>query len=78
MKAELTEMERLKMENYALKVHMVQQQFQQLQMERAAFIHQLEKNHPGYEWREQEGLVRAEEYEAVDARPEAYPEFTPH
>jgi hypothetical protein len=58
---ELTELERVKLENYMLRIVYMQQQLQQMQNERVTFIRQLEVNHPGYEWNEQHGLVREEE-----------------
>ena len=67
---ELTELERVKMENFALRIMFMQQQLQQMQIERANFIHQIEDRHPGYKWSEAEGLVRE------DAG-EPYPEMTP-
>lgn len=55
--AELTELERLKMENFALKHNTMQLQLQAVLAERAAFIRQIEEAHPGYCWEEQRGLV---------------------
>ena len=69
----LTEVERLRMENYALRYNLLQQQMQQIQAERAALIQLIEQAHPGNEWREGYGLIEKEE---ADAEP--YPEFTPH
>ena len=54
---QLTELERVKMENYALKPNSLQQQLQGNLIERAAFIRQIEAAHPGYQWDEQGGLV---------------------
>jgi hypothetical protein len=67
---ELSELERVKMENFALRILFMQQQLQQMQIERANFIHHLEDRHPGCKWSEAEGLVRE------DAG-EPYPEMTP-
>ena len=55
--AELTELERTKLENYALKHNLVQQQLQRIVDERSAYIRQIEEAHPGYAWDEQKGLV---------------------
>lgn len=60
-KVEMTETERLKMENFALRYHVLQQQIQQILAERAAFIQQLEAAHPGSEWNEQQGLIAVED-----------------
>lgn len=54
---ELTEIERLKMENYALKFNMLQSQINTIVAERAAFIKVIEADHPGYVWTDQNGLV---------------------
>lgn len=56
----LTELERTKMENYALKHNLMSQQLQQLVAERGAYIKQIEAAHPGCTWDEQRGLVRSE------------------
>lgn len=71
-KPELSELERVKMENYTLRILFLQQQLQQMQSERTTFICQIMDAHPGYEWSETQGLVAKEEAE------EPYPEFTPH
>ena len=62
---ELTELERIKLENYALKIAFMQQQLQQIGLERATYIREVEANHPGYVWREQQGLVSEEDIEAL-------------
>ena len=67
---ELTELERVKMENFALRIMFMQQQLQQMQIERANFIHHLEDKYIGYKWSEAEGLVR-------ENAGEPYPEMTP-
>jgi hypothetical protein len=74
MSFELTEMERLKLENMTLRMMFLQQQTQQLQAERASLISKIEETHPGSEWREGYGLVEKEE----ETEREPYPEFTPH
>ena len=56
-KPELTELERLKLENFALKHNAMQQQIQANLAERAAFIQRIEEAHPGFAWNEKEGLV---------------------
>ena len=58
--AELTELERVKMENFGLKHNALQQQQQNNLTERAAFILQIEAAHPGFKWEEQKGLVPME------------------
>lgn len=68
----LTELERLKMENFTLRIVVMQQQLQQAQTERAVFIAKLEQAYPGMEWDEQRGLVRRDEVKDL------YPEFAPH
>lgn len=56
---ELTELERVKLENFALKHNTLQQQLQMNLAERAAYIRGIETAHPGYQWDEQQGLVTA-------------------
>ena len=56
----LTELERTKLENYALKHNLVQQQLQQIVAERTAYIQQIVAAHPGCTWDEQKGLLRDE------------------
>ena len=56
---ELTELERTKLENFALKHNLVQAQLQRIVDERAAYIRQVEEAHPGCKWDEQKGLVVA-------------------
>jgi hypothetical protein len=63
-KAELTELERVKLENFALKHNALQQQLQANLQARLALITQIEAAHPGYQWNEQQGLV------AIDVKPE--------
>ena len=55
--AELTDYERLKLENFGLKHNALQRQQQDNLTERAAFIQQMEAAHPGFKWEEQKGLV---------------------
>lgn len=54
---ELSEVERLKLENYALRHSIMQGNLQQLLVERNAYLKQLEENHPGYAWDETRGLL---------------------
>lgn len=56
---ELTEVEKLRMENFALKHNMLQSQIQMVIAERVNFIESINENHPGYVWDEQKGLVPA-------------------
>lgn len=56
---ELSELERTKLENFALKHNLVQQQLQRIVDERAAYIRLVEEAHPGCKWDEQKGLVAA-------------------
>lgn len=58
--AELSELERLKLENYALKYNMLQTQLQQIAAERQAYLRQLVADHPGYVWNEAQGVLAAE------------------
>jgi hypothetical protein len=57
---QLSELERLKMENFALKYQTLQHQMQSVVTERTALIKQIEADHPGCTWDEQRGLVHAE------------------
>jgi hypothetical protein len=56
----LTEVERLTLENYALRYNLLHQQMLQIQGERAAFIRLIEQAYPGYEWRDGSGLIEKE------------------
>jgi hypothetical protein len=55
----LTEIERLKLENFALKYQAMQAQSQQLLAERAGFIQQIVAARPGFTWDDKLGLVPA-------------------
>jgi hypothetical protein len=66
---ELTELERVRLENNTLRLVLLQQQLQQVQAERAMLIKQIEMEHPGSVWNEQRGFVQTAE---------PYPESTPH
>lgn len=75
MTEQLSELERVKLENNTLRIALLQNQLQQTHNERAAFLQQLEAAHPGYEWSEQNGrLIPQETEEQIPG----YPEFTPH
>lgn len=54
---QLSELERVKLDNFALKHNAIQQQLNANLIERGAYIKQVEAAHPGYQWRDQEGLV---------------------
>jgi hypothetical protein len=56
-KPELTELERLKLENYGLRAYVLETQLRQVGQERVQFIQQMEKQHPGWQWRDPEGWV---------------------
>jgi hypothetical protein len=56
----LSEFERVKLENFALKNNILQQQVQANLLERVAFINTIEESHPGYRWSDPEGLVKSE------------------
>lgn len=58
---ELTELERVKMENFALKHSTMQSQLQSNLTQRNAFIREIEAAHPGYRWDETQGLVAEEQ-----------------
>jgi hypothetical protein len=55
---ELTELERLRLENVTLKYNALEAQQQNLVAERIRIIQQIEAAYPGWVWKEQEGLVR--------------------
>jgi len=59
--AELTELERVKLENFALKHNLMQQQLQANLAERGALIEKIEAANPGYRWDDRQGLVRVAE-----------------
>lgn len=63
--AKLTEIEQLKMENFALKHNMLQSQMQMIVAERALFIDQINTNHPGFIWDDAKGLVAAVPQEVI-------------
>ena len=58
--AALTELERLKLENFGLRYQALQQQMQQILADRAVLLRQIEADHTGYRWDDQRGLVLAE------------------
>ena len=57
---QLTEIERLKLENLMLRYNALQQQMNQILVERSTLLRQIETDRPGYRWDEQKGLVLAE------------------
>lgn len=68
--ATMTEMERLQMENYALRHNLLQQQMQQVIAERTGYIKKLEAEHPGYAWDERQGLIPRQAMTPPEARPQ--------
>jgi len=62
---DLTPIERLKMENSALRHQLTQQALQQIIAERVALIREIEGNHPGYKWDERTGLTQDDPPESV-------------
>jgi hypothetical protein len=58
---ELTELERVKIENFNLRLLYMQQQIQQVQAERILFLREVEAAHPGYRWSDQQGLIEDDE-----------------
>ena len=54
---ELTETEKLRLENTALKYNALQGQIQTLMRERQLIIEQIEARLPDWQWREGEGLI---------------------
>ena len=54
---ELTDLEKLKLENTALKYSVLQGQMQSLMRDRQIIIEQIEQRLPDWQWREGEGLV---------------------
>lgn len=73
--AELTELEQVKLENFALRNNALQQQLQANLAARAAFIKQVEAAHPGYQWDETKGLTPSPSFHAqasAPASPSAY------
>ena len=62
MDAELTELERVKLENFALKHNTLQQQVQANLAQRAAHIKEIEAAHPSLRWDEQRGFVKKDEH----------------
>lgn len=54
---ELSEVERLKLENLNLKQFALEIQLQQVMAERARLIKQIEEDRPGWRWKEPNGFV---------------------
>jgi hypothetical protein len=63
---ELSELERLKIENCNLRILYMQQQIQQVQTERSVFLRQLEAANPGYSWSDQYGRLIQEDVENLE------------
>lgn len=90
MTPELTEVQKLKLENFTLRHIAFESQMRQNQLDRAQFIHTIEQAHPGWRWEDPQGLVENEEYEATGQPPHTkangsarkptkqFPEMTPH
>lgn len=57
IKPELTEIEKLKLENFTLRHIAFEAQLRQNQMDRAIFLHSLEQAHPGWRWQDPAGFV---------------------
>ena len=57
----LTELERVKLENFVLRNNALQQQLQANLMARTTYIEEVVAAHPGYEWDEAMGLIQKEE-----------------
>lgn len=55
--SKLTEVEQLKLENFNLKHNILNTQVQSNWAARAAFIKQVEADHPGYSWDDTKGLI---------------------
>lgn len=75
---ELSEMERLKLENFTLRHIAFDAQIRQNQLDRAQLIHSIEQAHPGWRWQDPNGLVPKEDEREEDERTEPYPEMTPN
>jgi len=60
-KPELTEVEKLKLENFTLRHIAIEAQLRQNTMDRALFLHAIEQAHPGWRWQDPDGLVPIEE-----------------
>jgi hypothetical protein len=65
---ELTETERLKLENFALRQFALETQLRQNTIDRVFFLRSIEEKHPGWRWQDPEGLVEKED------EPETEPE----
>jgi hypothetical protein len=71
-------MQKLKLENFALRQLAFQSQVRQNELDRAQFIHGIEQAHPGWRWQDPQGLVPKEDEREEDERMEPYPEMTPN
>jgi hypothetical protein len=77
-KPELTEIERLKLENFTLRHITFEAQLRQNQLDRAVFLKSLEETYPGWRWQDPEGLVEVAEPRKAEPVKEPYPEMTRH
>jgi hypothetical protein len=67
---ELTETERLKLENFALRQFALEMQLRQNAIDRAIFLHHIEEKHPGWRWQDPEGLVAKEDEPETEPEPQ--------
>lgn len=65
---QISELERVKLENYALKHNSLQRQLQDNLAERAAFIKQIVDTHPALRWDDTRGFVSKDERPAAPER----------
>jgi len=68
MPLDLTEVERLKLENLNLKRFALETQLQQVLVERGKLIEQIEEKHPGWHWKDAAGFVPDEEYGTITTK----------
>lgn len=60
---DLTETERLKLENVALKKALLESQMQLVRDEHTSLVKQLERDRPGWRWQEPQGFVEGDPHE---------------
>jgi hypothetical protein len=63
---QLSEFEKLKLENFVLRQYALESQLRQNTVDRAIFLHGIEEAHPGWRWRDPEGLVPMEDEEDLE------------
>jgi len=68
----LTELQQVRLENFTLKHVAMQNAINENSRDRVVFIQSILAEHPGWSWRDPEGLVREEE--RVKESEEPYPE----